>query len=170
MPAAGHTLSSRSGEQLNPSPEELIDMTTDATFRTAPVARRTKECILIAFGLLLSAPALAAADSEMSQEYLECIDRSNGVTSEMLECIGAELTRQDARLNENYKRLMSKLSAKRKEGLLEAQRAWIKFRDANCSFYYDPEGGSAAHLAGNGCSLNSTADRATELRNLTNDE
>ena len=79
-------------------------------------------------------PVLAVADTEMSQEYLKCIDRSNGVTSEMLDCISAEFTRQDARPNENYKRLMSKLSAKRKEGLLEAQRAWIKFRDANCSF------------------------------------
>jgi len=65
---------------------------------------------------------------------------------------------------------MSKLSGKRKEGLLEAQRAWIKFRDTNCNFYYDPDGGSAAHLAGSDCMLNATADRATELKNLTNDE
>jgi uncharacterized protein YecT (DUF1311 family) len=139
-------------------------MTTVTTFRIDPTTRRTKQSMLIAFGLLLNPPALAAADSEMSQAYLECIDKSNGVTSEMLDCISAEFTRQDARLNENYKRLMSKLSAKRKEGLLEAQRAWIKFRDTNCSFYYDPEGGSAAHLVSNGCILNATADRATELK------
>lgn len=87
----------------------------------------------------MDTPAVAAADNEMSQEYLTCIDKSNGVTSEMLDCISAELMRQDARLNEiYYKRLMSKLSAKRKEGLREAQRAWVKFRDANCRFYYDP--------------------------------
>jgi uncharacterized protein YecT (DUF1311 family) len=133
-------------------------------------ACRAKEFLLIAFVLLLNTPALAAADNEMSKEYAGCIDRSNGVTSEMLDCISAEFTRQDARLNENYKKLMSKLSTKRRESLLEAQRAWIKFRDANCAFYYDPEGGSAAHLAGNSCTLNATADRATELKNLTNDE
>ena len=98
------------------------------------------------------------------------MDKSKGVTSEMLDCISAEFTRQDDRLNENYKRLMSKLSGKRKEGLLEAQRAWIKFRDTNCNFYYDPDGGSAAHLASSDCMLNATADRATELKNLTNDE
>lgn len=144
--------------------------TATPPFRTDPATRRTIKCMLFAFGLLLNAPALAAAGSELSQAYLACIDKSNGVTSEMLDCISAELTRQDARLNENYKRLMSKLSAKRKQGLLEAQRAWIKFRDTNCSFYYDPEGGSAAHLAGNECILNATADRATELKNLTNDE
>jgi uncharacterized protein YecT (DUF1311 family) len=145
-------------------------MTTVTTFRIDPTTRRTKQSMLIAFGLLLNPPALAAADSEMSQAYLECIDKSNGVTSEMLDCISAEFTRQDARLNENYKRLMSKLSGKRKEGLLEAQRAWVKFRDTNCNFYYDPDGGSAAHLAGSDCMLNATADRATELKNLTNDE
>jgi uncharacterized protein YecT (DUF1311 family) len=70
----------------------------------------------------------------MSPEYATCIDKSNGVTGEMLDCMSAEFTRQDARLSENYKRLMSKLSAKRKEALLEAQRAWIKFRDATVTF------------------------------------
>jgi uncharacterized protein YecT (DUF1311 family) len=143
-------------------------MTTARKFRTGQVAR-LQQGVLIAFGLLLNAP-LAAAENEMSQDYLACMDKSNGVTGEMLDCISAELAQQDARLNESYKRLMSKLSAKRKEGLLEAQRAWIKFRDANCSFYYDPEGGSAAHLAGNDCVLSATAGRATELRNLTADE
>src|SRR5262249_3490011 len=82
----------------------------------------------------------------------------------------AETARQDARLNENYKRLMSKVSAKRKKTLLEAQRAGIKFRDVNCSFYYDPDGGTAARLAGSDCFLQATADRAKELKNLTNDE
>src|SRR5215471_10425362 len=145
-------------------------MTRATSFMTNCAACRTKEFIMIAFGLLLSMPVLAAADNEMSREYAGCIDRSNGVTSEMLDCMSAEFFRQDARLNENYKRLMSKLSTKRREGLLEAQRAWIKFRDANCSFYYDPEGGSAAHLAGTDCNLNATANRATELRNLSTDE
>ena len=119
-------------------------MTTAITFKTDPATRRTMKCMLIAFGLLLNAPALVAADSELSQTYSACMDKSKGVTSEMLDCISAEFTRQDARLNENYKRLMSKLSGKRKEGLLEAQRAWIKIRDTNCNFYYDPDGGFAA--------------------------
>ena len=139
-------------------------MTVTSATRTKPAARL---CMLIVSGFLLNAGPVAAAEKDMSQEYLTCMDKSNGVTSELLGCISAEYDRQDARLNENYKRLMSKLSPKRKEGLLEAQRAWLKFRDANCSFYYDPEGGSAAHLAGTDCTLNATADRATELKDLT---
>ena len=131
---------------------------------------RTKEGLLIVLALVLSTPALAAADSDMTQEYLTCMDKSKGVTSEMIGCMSAETARQDARLNANYKKLLAKLSAKRKKTLLEAQRAWIKFRDLNCEFYYDPDGGTAARLAGNDCFLQATADRAKELKNLTNDE
>ena len=99
-----------------------------------PTGRATHGTMLIVFGLLLNMPPLAAADGEMTQEYLTCMDKSNGNTAEMTDCISAETARQDARLNENYKQLMSKLSAKRKNTLQAAQRAWVKFRDANCSF------------------------------------
>jgi uncharacterized protein YecT (DUF1311 family) len=54
-------------------------------------------------------------------DYLACMDNAGGVTSEMLDCIGAEMKRQDAQLNENYKTLMSKVSKKRKGELQEAQ-------------------------------------------------
>ena len=117
-----------------------------------------------------STPLAAAADREMTQEYLTCLEKSNGVTVEMNNCILAETRRQDARLNENYKRLISRLATERKKALVEAQRAWIKFRDANCGFYADPEGGSAARVTANECFLNATADRAKELRLLTNDQ
>jgi len=126
--------------------------------------------MLIFLGLVLSTPALAAADSDMTKEYLACMDKAEGVTAEMIDCISAETARQDARLNASYKKLMAKLPAKRKKTLLEAQRAWIKFRDLNCEFYHDPDGGTAARLAGSDCFLQATADRAKELRNLTNDE
>jgi uncharacterized protein YecT (DUF1311 family) len=136
----------------------MIKMTT---------GRATLGTILAVFGLLLSTSPLAAADSEMTQEYLTCMDKSNGNTAGMTDCISAETARQDARLNENYKRLMQKLSAKRKNALQAAQRAWVKFRDANCSFYFDPDGGTAALLDGRDCFLQATADRAKELKNLT---
>jgi len=131
---------------------------------------RTKEGLLIVLALVLSTPALAAADSDMTQEYLTCMDKSQGVTPEMIDCMSAETARQDARLNANYKKLLANLSAKRKKTLLEAQRAWIKFRDLNCEFYSDPAAGTAARLAGSGCFLQPTADRAKELKNLTNEE
>jgi uncharacterized protein YecT (DUF1311 family) len=147
-----------------------MKMTAGRTLGARAATCRTKKGLLIVLALVLSTPALAAADSDMTQEYLTCMDKSKGVTSEMMDCISAETARQDARLNENYKRLMSKVSAKRKKTLLEAQRAWIKFREVNCRFYYDPDGGTAARLAGSDCFLQATADRAKELKNLTSDE
>jgi transposase len=49
--------------------------------------------------LLLNTPPLAAADSDMTQEYLSCMDKSGGVTAAMLECTSDEKARQDALLN-----------------------------------------------------------------------
>ena len=84
----------------------------------------------------------------------------------MFDCLGDELDRQNARLNDNYKKLMSKLSPNRKKKLREAQRAWIKFRETNCDFYFDPDGGSAARIAAIDCSVTTTAARAKELKDL----
>ena len=111
-------------------------------------------CLLV---LLVMVRESDAAEREMTQEYSTCLGKSNGVTIEMINCMLAETRRQDARLNENYKRLISKLPTVRKTALVEAQRAWIKFRDANCGFYADPEGGSVARMTANESFLNATA-------------
>src|SRR5262249_59651261 len=86
---------------------------------------------------LATSNVLAAGETEMSQDYSSCIDKANGVNPALIDCAIAETKRQDARLNENYKRLMSKLTEERKNALLEAQRAWIRFRDVNCAFWGD---------------------------------
>jgi uncharacterized protein YecT (DUF1311 family) len=130
----------------------------------------TRKVTVISLVLFLGSPLVAAADREMTQEYSTCLAQSNGVTLEMINCILAETRRQDARLNENFKKLMSELGTERKKALVEAQRAWIKFRDTNCGFYADPEGGSAARMAANECILNSTVDRAKELQLLTSNK
>jgi uncharacterized protein YecT (DUF1311 family) len=130
----------------------------------------TRKVTVISLVLFLGSPLVAAADREMTQEYSTCLAQSNGVTLEMINCMLAETRRQDVRLNENFKKLISELGTERKKALVEAQRAWIKFRDTNCGFYADPEGGSAARMAANECILNSTVDRAKELQLLTSNK
>lgn len=130
--------------------------------------KKPRKIVLVGIACL-STELCGAADRVMTQEYSTCMDRSKGVTVEMTSCILAETVRQDARLNEIYKKLLSKLSEEQRKALLDAQRAWIQFRDANCSFYNDPKGGTAAHLSANECILNATADRAKELQLLTSD-
>ena len=113
-------------------------------------------------------PLIASAQGpQLSQQFEHCIKKSDGVTFDMMECIGQEVQRQDARLNKAYKVLMVDLSPERKKQLREAQRAWLQFRDTNCGFYYDPDGGSSARLSGNDCIMTMTAQRAQELENLT---
>lgn len=109
---------------------------------------------------------LHAQDSPLSKRFSACMDKSGGVTVTMIDCIAEETERQDARLNKAYKALMASLSAPRKKQLQEAQRAWLKFRDGNCDFYHDPDGGTLARVSANDCVMNMTAQRARELEQL----
>lgn len=121
-----------------------------------------------AFALACAASALPvrAQDAALSAKYAACMDKAAGVTLGMVECMVAELGRQDKRLNTAYQALMADLEPQRKKQLQSAQRLWLQYRDANCSFYHDPEGGSLARVAANGCMLQMTARRAQELVGL----
>ena len=92
--------------------------------------------------LVLSALSCAQAEERTSKSYATCLEKAGGATFAMQDCISEELERQDRRLNGAYKVLMDSLPEKRKAQLRDAQRKWIEFRDANCEFYYDPQGGS----------------------------
>ena len=107
-----------------------------------------------------------AQDKGQSKQYAACMNKSGNTTTDMVECIAGETKREDVRLNTAYRALMAGLSPARKAQLQEAQRAWIKFRDANCSFYFDPDGGSLARIEGYQCELDATAARARELESL----
>ena len=132
-----------------------------------PKFKTTKLITLLVLGVAFFGASVAAENArELSQEYSACLDKAKGVTVDMMDCIAAETRRQDTRLNENYKTLSSKVSPRRKRALLDAQRAWVRFRDANCDFYADPEGGTSARLSASECLLNATADRAKELKLL----
>jgi uncharacterized protein YecT (DUF1311 family) len=110
--------------------------------------------------------AASAHETGLSKQYAACMDKSGGVTMGMIECITVENQRQDARLNKAYKTLMAELPPPRKAQLQDAQRAWIKYRDANCNFYDDPDGGTLARVNANSCMLTATADRARELESF----
>ena len=121
----------------------------------------------VALALAAAMPLVShAQDSNLTKQFVACMDKSGGVTMDMIECIGAETQRQDARLNKAYKVLTGSVTPERKKQLQEAQRTWIKFRDANCGFYYDPDGGSLARVSANNCMMTMTANRAKELENL----
>lgn len=107
-----------------------------------------------------------AHDGKPSTEYEKCLNRAGAVDPEALECMSAEFTRQDKRLNTAYQKLMSALSPAQKKRLQEAQRLWVKYTEANCAFYYDPDGGTSARQSSNQCEIDARAARAAELETL----
>ena len=117
---------------------------------------------------VLAVPLVARADREpqLSPEYSMCIDRAGALDPKVLECIGQEFTVQDRRLNASYRALIAKLTPERRKQLQEIQRAWLKFSDSNCEFYYDPNGGTAARMIAAECSVRARASRAEELEDL----
>ena len=122
---------------------------------------------LMAFLVIASAQTFGQERDLLSAEYWKCIEQSGGTDPGMLACMGAEEERQDKKLNDAYKKLMKELKPERKRQLQEAQRIWIKYIEANCDFYLDPEGGTAARLAASECPVLAKAARAKELENFT---
>ena len=72
----------------------------------------------------------------------------------------------DKKLNQVYQQLLPKLSRSRKQKLIAAQLAWIKFRDVSCEFERSEyEGGSIAPTIYSGCVEQATKQRTQQLQN-----
>ncbi|NYZ13463.1 DUF1311 domain-containing protein [Azospirillum sp. RWY-5-1] len=95
------------------------------------------------------------------------LDCKNAVsTPEMVACADAEREVEDKRLNRIYQTLMKLESMdEQARGLLrDAQRKWVQYRDARCSFEADAwRGGTGASLLYVGCLAAATKARADEL-------
>lgn len=66
-------------------------------------------------------------------------------TADVVQCIAIELDKTEAKLNQAYQRLVKQLTqpdtaqdnyTEYRNKLLKAQRAWIKFREADCDTQY----------------------------------
>ena len=110
--------------------------------------------------------AISFGSDQYSTQYNDCIDKSGGVTSVMLDCISDETKNQDKLLNINYKKVMFLLDKEKKHELRKAQRLWMKYRDANCNFFIGLSGGTIDSLNATSCFLDMTAIRVNDLDNL----
>jgi len=123
----------------------------------------------LGFVIFLSLATSFANANELAprtKEYARCIEKAKASEPEVLEFIGEEYSRQYKRLNAAYRKLMASLKGERKNQLLEAQRLWGKYTEANCGFYYDPSGGTSAPLLSAECDVTARILRATELEDL----
>ena len=116
---------------------------------------------------LAASPAHAQGSVKLSAALDACIDKADAVDAALHACYDAEYKVQDKRLNDAYRKLMSQLEPDRKKELIEVQRLWLRFADANCTFYFDKYGGTAARMSASYCTVVMRAARAQELENLT---
>jgi uncharacterized protein YecT (DUF1311 family) len=91
--------------------------------------------------------------------------------AEMDECSAREYRAADQKLNKLYADLSSKLEPERLAKLKETQRAWIKFRDADCEFQaYLNKGGTIYPVVYNGCLTDNANNRIKQLEQMLNEE
>src|SRR5690348_16837275 len=99
----------------------------------------------IALALVAYGAAAMAADSAsdrirrdapkgITEAFYACIDKANSNNIEEAYCISQEREQQDKRLNLTYQALLHKLDGEQKKNMVDAERAWLKFRDANGEF------------------------------------
>lgn len=113
--------------------------------------------------LLMPVPSLA----EMyDAEYQKC-NKNN--TMGIVDCVMKQTKLWDKRLNTSYKELMERTEVPQQEFLTAAQRLWIKYRDANCDFYYAGQG-SIKQIHTAECLRSMTRDRTCELQEANNME
>jgi len=99
----------------------------------------------------------------VAAEYERCYNAGN--TVEINDCLIDEFGKIDLQLNQTYQKTIKGLTADSKKALTEAQRAWIQFRDKECSAVYEfwKEGSirNTKHMV---CKIEKTRQRTTELR------
>ena len=106
--------------------------------------------------LLLSLPVVA-------DQLSTCLEETRGVTAAINSCLDAELSRQDARLNAAYETALGGVAGDNESRLRNAQRQWIKYRDASCDFIGSLTGGTVDSIRYLECLIRETSHRANEL-------
>lgn len=117
--------------------------------------------ILAAFLVSPAATVSQPADSQLAQG-IQCDE--NGTTAEMKACLERDYKIADRKLNQVYRQLIATVEGEEKRRLIEAERAWIKFRDASCKFEAaEALGGTLEGLLFTGCLTEMTRDRTADL-------
>ena len=93
----------------------------------------------IALAFIAAAALSGAAVSAWAGEQGEP-GACTGSTYEMVDCLNAQRAHWDKELTIAYQRQMKSLGGPQRTLLRDAERAWIKYRDANCAYYAAGEG------------------------------
>ncbi|MDZ8258824.1 lysozyme inhibitor LprI family protein [Nostoc sp. ChiQUE01b] len=123
--------------------------------------------ILTLSSLDTSAITIAGTTPDVSEMRLvQKLNCNNPQTQAAInECTKLSYQNADKKLNQVYQQLVSTLERSRKQKLIAAQLAWLKFRDTNCEFEKSKyEGGSIASSIYSGCLEKTTKLRTQQLQ------
>ena len=118
-------------------------------------------------GLGIAAATIATASPHLPGVQVAQQPNCNNpqTQSEMNACAGIAYRNADRRLNQVYQQLLPKLPASRRQQLVTAQQAWIRYRDASCNFERsEVEGGSMAPMIQASCLARLTEQRTKDLQ------
>ena len=132
----------------------------------------TVSSIASLLAVAMATPSIASPASGTTNLQLAQNPNCNNpqTQSEMNICASIAYQNADRKLNQVYRQLLPKLSAARKQKLITAQQAWIKFRDSSCEFERSAyEGGSLAPMIYGNCLAAVTEQRTKDLRRYLED-
>jgi uncharacterized protein YecT (DUF1311 family) len=116
--------------------------------------------------LVLAVPLFAGA----AQAADDCANAQDQAT--MNQCAGKDFVAADKKLNDAYKQIEGRLKddAASKKLLVDAQRAWVAFRDAECNFQGGPidQAGTIYPMVVANCQTSLTNDRLSDFKTYLN--
>lgn len=124
------------------------------------------------FASALTAFARAAVDEANGAEapLADCIEHSDGTNTAWAVCGGAEVERQEQRLNAAWAKASAQLDPKSRADLLVEQRAWVSFKDKSCLYFANGQWGRQGQvLEFPACRAAIVAERAQYLESLAHD-
>lgn len=126
--------------------------------------------LIVLVAVIMGSVGAHASIEKVEKEYQDCLQKVEA-NLDMRGCSLQAYTSADEELNLEYKKLQKRIfegdSAEVKSRLVEAQRAWIQFRDKECSLRgADMLGGSGENTIIAGCLADKTIQRAKDLREM----
>ncbi|HEY9853961.1 MAG TPA: lysozyme inhibitor LprI family protein [Leptolyngbyaceae cyanobacterium] len=123
---------------------------------------------LTLFNLATPTPTIGGTKTDVASITITVAQRPNCnnpmTQAEMNACAGIAYQNADRKLNQVYQQLLPKLSTSRKQKLITAQRAWIRFRDSSCDFERsEVAGGSMEPMMYSNCMASVTEERIQDL-------
>jgi len=119
---------------------------------------------IIVITLSMLTHIFASADISIKEAESNCIKQSSFSNSAMADCTSQRIVTEDEQVSIINTKLITKLNSSKRKELQLAQELWLQYREANCRYVIDPEGGSfGMSIAPVACYSSMTSRRLKDL-------